>query len=571
MPFTSAVRRRPWAAPRGAALLGYAAALALALTGLAAVPAGAIPGTTSVSGIVTGDYSELDESGIWVPLSACDTVPTDEAFHIEDCEFAYWYADGDEGFEIDDFPTGKYLVAGELDDPYADYEPGAVSPTPITGATSGLSTQLTARPDIDMDGVTTSLSPRQPIAGQSVTLSVSGLPAGATIDSYQWPGDVDQDFVDEAAYTVPASELDVEDAFFGAAIVVQDGHRRAWAMASSPYRVWASAAEGGVLQGTITDAGGVIDSAEDIRLSLCNQEEGTGIGVAGTDAYQVTRVDETHFAYEVIVPNGEYCLDAVIDYAGGQDHLLASSTDAHWVPVDEDYSAAEMFEVDGADDAKKAVTIDLDFVADGGSTGGGDEIGLVSAPTFSPGAPTVGQPFAMTHPPVFDGPVDDVTYTWLVDTGEEWTFVGSGNTAYTPTAQYIGKSLYLQVSADRGDDFFGQSFPAGVIAAAPAPPAKPAQAMPKGAVTKLPTTVTGVKKGKVKAGTKLKVKPPKVTLAGATVSYQWTLNGKPVSGATKKKFKTTKKQKGKKVGVIVTVSKPGYVSVVKTVKAGKVK
>ncbi len=566
MPLTSPVRRRRWAA-----LLGYAVVTALALTGLAAAPASATDPTVVVSGHVAGDLSEDDETGISTMLWACQALPTDVGFDPDDCtqsaEPWEWQSDYDGTFELDDFPAGRYLVAGDVSDPYADYVPAAVSSTPMTVSGTDLSVTLSSRPEVA--GVTASLSPRQPIAGQSVTMTLVG--ADGTDDvGYYWPGDESsEDYRDQATYPVPLGQAG--QSFYAYAMVERAGHRRTLVWAPAPYPVWASADQGGVLQGTITDVDGVIESAEDIWLSICD-ETGTGIGVAGSDAYQVIDNGDGTFSYEVIVPNGTYCLDAIIDYAGGQDHLLASSVNSHWDPADDDYSGAEMFEVDGGDDAKKAITIDLDFVADGGSTGGDDEIVLHTAPAFSTSTPTVGQAVSVTALPTFQGaPLDGVDYLWTVKVGSDlWSPQQFDAGPYTPAGELAGKQLYLRVMGDRGDASFDQTFLVGTIVA-PKPPAKPAQAMPKGAVTKVPTSVGGVKKGKVKAGTKLKVKPPKIKLAGAKVSCQWTLNGKPVAGATKKKFKTTKKQKGKKVGVIITVSKPGYLPLVKTLKAGKVK
>lgn len=566
MPMVNLGTRRHWRGLSVAALL----AAGLVVPGLV-VPAHAA-GTVVVAGNVTGDHDSGDEAGIYVPLSACDAAPSDESFDPGDCESEYWYNEGEDGFHISDFPVGKYLVAGDLDDEYADYVPAAVSNAPITAPAGGLGKQLVARPDVDLTGVTASLSPRQAIAGQEIALTVSGLPDGAAVGYYQWPGDTDEDEdmvldnIHNATYTVPAGELDNDQEFFVAAGIEQSGHRRAYVFAQSPYRVWESEQDGGVLKGTITDAAGLIDSPEDIDLAICD-ETGTGIGVAGSDAYLVTRIDGTHFTYEVIVPNGEYCLAADIYRSGeGNTTLLASSTNPHWVPlVNDDYSGAEMFEVTGA----STTTIDLDFVADDST--GDDEIELRSAPAFSTTTPTVGTPVSVTSLPSFVGSVDSVDYLWTIRTGGSlWEPQQFDAAPYTPASRYAGKQLYLRVTADRGGATYDRTFLVGTIRPAATLPA-PKLAMPKGAVTKLPTTVAGVKKGKVKAGTKLKVKPPKVTLPGATVSYQWTLNGKPVAGATKATFKTKKKHKGKKVGVIVTVSKPGYLPVVKTVKAGKVK
>lgn len=76
--------------------------------------------------------------------------------------------------------------------------------------------------------------------------------------------------------------------------------------------------------------------------------------------------------------------------------------------------------------------------------------------------------------------------------------------------------------------------------------------------------------GKTKVGKKLRATPPSCT-PGAKVSYRWLRNGSPISGATKSAYKVKKADKGKKISVRITLARAGYTTVVKTIKAGKVK
>ncbi|WGL53326.1 hypothetical protein P5P86_05730 [Nocardioides sp. BP30] len=93
-----------------------------------------------------------------------------------------------------------------------------------------------------------------------------------------------------------------------------------------------------------------------------------------------------------------------------------------------------------------------------------------------------------------------------------------------------------------------------VVAAAPAPP-----------VTVKPS-ITSVKiTGKAKVGKKLKAAVV-ATTAGQKVSYQWMVKSKKIAGATKSSLKLTKKFKGKKIKVMVTLA-----GVSKTSAAVKVK
>jgi Zn-dependent metalloprotease len=86
------------------------------------------------------------------------------------------------------------------------------------------------------------------------------------------------------------------------------------------------------------------------------------------------------------------------------------------------------------------------------------------------------------------------------------------------------------------------------------------------------TAGTVTVKGKLLVGKKLKAKVAGWLPAGVTYTYQWLRNGKVISGATERKYKTTKKDKGKKLSVTVVGSKPGYTSAtVTSAKTGKIK
>lgn len=64
--------------------------------------------------------------------------------------------------------------------------------------------------------------------------------------------------------------------------------------------------------------------------------------------------------------------------------------------------------------------------------------------------------------------------------------------------------------------------------------------------------------GTAKVGKTLTVAPGKWTPAPVKLTYQWYVNGTPVTGATKSTFKIPKSAVGKTVTVIVTGSKAGY-------------
>lgn len=77
-------------------------------------------------------------------------------------------------------------------------------------------------------------------------------------------------------------------------------------------------------------------------------------------------------------------------------------------------------------------------------------------------------------------------------------------------------------------------------------------------------------KGAAKVGKKLKAEPGAWT-AGVALTYRWYQNGKPIKGkAARKKSLTLKRgQKGKKITVKVTGTKPGYTAVTTRSKATK--
>ncbi|MDX6371229.1 MAG: bacillolysin, partial [Nocardioidaceae bacterium] len=76
-------------------------------------------------------------------------------------------------------------------------------------------------------------------------------------------------------------------------------------------------------------------------------------------------------------------------------------------------------------------------------------------------------------------------------------------------------------------------------------------------------------KGKAQVGRKLKA-VVKGLQPGATVTYQWLRNGKTIPGATGKKYKLKKGDRGKKVSVAVTASAPTYATNTVASKARKV-
>lgn len=80
------------------------------------------------------------------------------------------------------------------------------------------------------------------------------------------------------------------------------------------------------------------------------------------------------------------------------------------------------------------------------------------------------------------------------------------------------------------------------------------------------TTKTPTISGTARIGVKLTAKPGKWT-AGTAFTCQWLVAGKPVARTTASTFVPRSSDKGKKVTVRVTGSRPGYATVTKTSKA----
>ena len=55
------------------------------------------------------------------------------------------------------------------------------------------------------------------------------------------------------------------------------------------------------------------------------------------------------------------------------------------------------------------------------------------------------------------------------------------------------------------------------------------------------------------------------------MTYQWKRGSKNIKKATGAKYKLVGKDEGKKISVVMTMTHTGYTTLVKTVKAGKVK
>jgi hypothetical protein len=79
-------------------------------------------------------------------------------------------------------------------------------------------------------------------------------------------------------------------------------------------------------------------------------------------------------------------------------------------------------------------------------------------------------------------------------------------------------------------------------------------------------------KGTAKVGKRLRVTRGTLNPTAVARKFQWLANGKKIKKATHRRFRVTNKQRGKKIRVRITISAPGYTTlVVKTKRTARVK
>jgi hypothetical protein len=153
------------------------------------------------------------------------------------------------------------------------------------------------------------------------------------------------------------------------------------------------------------------------------------------------------------------------------------------------------------------------------------------------------------------------------------TILADGPAQYTPGAGDVGKDLYVVVLASAsGAETVWRAKNVGTVQPAPVPdvvtPPVPGVTPPAsaGKDAHLPKGWAKIRPdftGKLKVGAKLKAVPGPVP-AGSKVKLQWMRDGKVIKGATKATYKTTAKDKGRKVTLRQTTVTPAKKKVVQT-------
>jgi hypothetical protein len=97
-------------------------------------------------------------------------------------------------------------------------------------------------------------------------------------------------------------------------------------------------------------------------------------------------------------------------------------------------------------------------------------------------------------------------------------------------------------------------------------PAAPPEPLGTFAVAKKPRLA-----GQVRVGHRLRVRAPRVDPAPAATTYQWRRDGKALRKATGASYRPGRKDRGHRLSVLVTLTRPGFVPEVFTVRVGKVR
>jgi len=133
---------------------------------------------------------------------------------------------------------------------------------------------------------------------------------------------------------------------------------------------------------------------------------------------------------------------------------------------------------------------------------------------------------------------------------------GATATTYVAASADLGTALSVRVTGTRAGyaSASATSAATGTVAAGRITPGKPSI------------------RGAAKVGARLRAVSTAWAPSGVVLTYQWQRNGKPIRKATKAAYKLVAADKGKKISVRVTGTKPGYLTTAATSKAtGKVK
>lgn len=188
----------------------------------------------------------------------------------------------------------------------------------------------------------------------------------------------------------------------------------------------------------------------------------------------------------------------------------------------------------------------------------------LAVPTLS-GTPQVGQTLRATSGS-WSEPDVTASLEWLRD---GTAVPGATSSSYVLTDQDVGARIAVRATGSKPGfaDGVAESVPTGPVTLAPSPqPPQPPQEPRELKATAAPKIT-----GKIRLGKKLRATPGEWDAAAVRVSYQWLRAGKPIKGATKRRYTIKKKDVGKRLTVRVTARAAGHHDGVSTVRTKKIK
>lgn len=191
----------------------------------------------------------------------------------------------------------------------------------------------------------------------------------------------------------------------------------------------------------------------------------------------------------------------------------------------------------------------------------------LAVPTLS-GTPQVGQTLRATSGS-WSEPDVTASLEWLRD---GTAVPGATSSSYVLTDQDVGARMAVRATGSKPGfaDGVAESVPTGPVTLAPSPqPPQPPQ--PPQEPRELKATAAPKITGKIRLGKKLRATPGEWDAAAVRVSYQWLRAGKPIKGATKRRYTIKKKDVGKRLTVRVTARAAGHHDGVATVRTKKIK
>lgn len=215
---------------------------------------------------------------------------------------------------------------------------------------------------------------------------------------------------------------------------------------------------------------------------------------------------------------------------------LAGSTEATYTPVVEDSATSLSVVVTGTfrDQVVPVVVTAPEPV---------EPLAVLTAPTLPATTPRVGRSLAVTAP-TWNLPGTAATYQWRRD---GVAIPGRTLPAYTPVAADLGRRLSVVVTGAKGEQTVTVTATSAVVA--------------KGVIV-APSRISV--SGTPRVGRRLGAVRGTWSPSGTTFTYRWFRGSKAITGATGSTYLLRKGDRGYRIQVRITATKPGYTTVART-------